>query len=255
MSITSFSLEGQAALVTGARRGIGRAIAIGIAEAGADIAICDKIVEDGELQSVTEEIQKIGRRCIAVQADAAKKSDVDNLVKRTIGEFGTIDILVNNAGVSSQPTMLETSEEEWQNQIDVTLKSAYLCSQAVGRGMVERKSGKIINIASCAGIRGFAEQNTYNVAKAGVIMLTKVLARSLGKYNIRVNAIAPSMIDTPMTRSLFDDPEWSAKEARRIPLGRLGKVDDIVGSVIFLASDAASYITAHTLVIDGGQLA
>ena len=255
MSMTSFSLEGRVALITGARRGLGKAFALAMAEAGADVAVSDYVFETGELEAVAEEVRKMGRNSIAVQADVTCKSDVDNLVAKTIEKFGVIDILVNNAGVSSDPAILETSEEEWHRVMNINVTSILLCSQAVSKGMMERKRGSIINLASCAGIRGFASRNTYNVSKAGAVMLTKVLARDLGKYNVRVNAIAPSMVDTPMTEDFFNDPEKSKSEARRIPLGRTGEVSDLVGPAIFLASDAASYISAHTLVVDGGQLA
>lgn len=254
MSLLTFSLNNKVALITGARRGLGKAFALGMAEAGADVAICD-MVAGGELESVAKEIKKMGRDSLAVQADVTQKADVDNLVKRTIEKFGTIDILVNNAGVDSKPRILETSEEEWDRIMDINLKSTLLCSQAVSRGMIEHKKGSIINISSCTGIRGFGGRNTYNISKAGVIMLTKVMARDLGKYNVRVNAIAPSMVRTPLTEEILSDPEKYAAEAHRIPLGRLGDVSDLVGPAIFLASDAAGYVTAHTLVVDGGQLA
>ncbi len=148
--------------------------------------------------------------------------------------------------------MIEQSEEQWDRVIDTDLKSCYLCCKAVLKGMVERRKGNIISVASAAGIRGFSERNAYNIAKAGVIMLTKVLARDLGKYNIRVNAIAPTMVKTEMIRKLMEDPQASAAEARRTPLGRLAEVSDMVGPAVFLASDAAGYITGHTLVVDGG---
>ena len=255
MSIPSFLLADKVAIVTGGRRGIGRAIALAFAEAGADVAVCDCVVEDGELGAVADEIQRLGRRSLAIKADVSQKSEVDNLVKRVEEELGFIDILVNNAGVGGGPLMLETPEDEWQRVIDTNLKGCYLCSQAVGKGMVERGRGNIISMASAAGIRGFAERNTYNVSKAGIIMLTKVLARSLGEYNVRVNAIAPTMVKTEMIRRLAEDPRALAAEAARIPLGRLAEVGDLVGPALFLASDASAYITGHTLVVDGGQLA
>ena len=255
MSLETFSLEGRVALITGGRRGIGQAIALAMAEAGANVAVSDVVYDTGELEAVAEEIKKMGRDSLAVQADVTKKADVDNLVKKTIDKFGFVDILLNNAGIGSDPPMLETSEDEWYRVMDINLKSAFLCSQAVSKSMIERKKGSIISIASGAGIRGFSSRNTYNISKAGIIMLTKVLARDLGKYNVRANAIAPTMIVTPMTKDFFDDPEKANAEARRIPLGRPGHVSDLVGPAVFLASDAASYITAHTLLVDGGQLA
>ncbi len=216
MSTSIFSLEGKVAVVTGGRRGIGRAIAVAFAEAGADVAVCDFVIEGGELAAVAEEIHRLGRRSLAVQADVTRKSEVESMVKKVEGEFGAIDILVNNAGVSSHPTLMETSEEEWHKVIDVDLTGCYLCSQAVGKGMVERKKGNIINIASAAGIRGFDRRNTYNIAKAGVIMLTKVLARDLAKHTIRANAIAPTRVLSEMTQNLAEKHPEVVKEHEKM---------------------------------------
>ncbi len=250
-----FSLTDKVAIVTGGRRGLGRGIALAFSQAGADVAVCDVVVEGGELEAVAKEIQKLGRRSLAVKIDVTKKVEVDSMVNRVKAELGPVDILVNAAGVSSEPTLLNTTEDEWHRVIDIDLTGCYLCAQAVAKGMVERRRGNIISIASGAGIRGFAEMNTYNIAKAGVIMLTKVLARDLGKHNVRVNAIAPTIARTEMGRHWFEDPEAEAKEAARIPLRRLAEVEDITGPALFLASDASSYVTGHTLVVDGGQLA
>ncbi len=257
MTLPSFSLEGKVALVTGGKRGIGKAIALTFAEAGADVVVSTRVFKDAtdDLGAVAEEIKRLGRRSLAIQADVTRKADVDNMVQRVIDEFGVIDILVNSAGISGGPPLIEEPEDAWQKMMDIDLKSCYLCSQAVGKGMVERRSGNIINIASAAGIRGFSSRNSYNISKAGVIMLTKVLARDLGKYNVRVNAIAPTMVKTEMIRDLMNDPKAAEAEARRIPIGRLAETSDIVGPALFLASDASSYITGHTIVIDGGQLA
>jgi NAD(P)-dependent dehydrogenase (short-subunit alcohol dehydrogenase family) len=256
MSISRFSLEGRVAIVTGAKRGIGKAIAVAFAEAGANVVVATRVVRDatGDLEAVADEIRQLGRRSLAIQADVSQKADVDNMVRRTMEEFGFIDILVNNAGIGSGPPLIDTPEDTWDRVIDVDLKSCYLCSQAAGRTMIERRRGSIINISSAGGIRGFSGRNTYNIAKAGVIMLTKVLARDLGKHNIRANAIAPTIIKTPMTQGMTDNPQAAAAEAARIPLGRLGEVEDIVGPAIFLASDASSYISGDTIVVDGGQL-
>jgi len=228
-------------------------MALGFAQAGADVAVCDTILEGGELRQVAAEIRKLGQRSLAMKCDVTKKSQVDKMVERVEERLGPIDILVNNAGIDSQPNMLDTTEEEWHRVMNVDLTSVFLCSQAVGKRMVQRRRGSIISIASGAGIRGFANRNTYNVAKAGVIMLTKVLARDWGKYNIRANAIAPTIAKTDMTK--FMDEKAVRAEAARIPLGRLAEVDDLVGPAIFLASDAASYVSGDTIVVDGGQLA
>ncbi len=255
MSLPSFSLAGRVAIVTGARRGIGRAIALTFAEAGADVAVCDLVAEGGELEAVAKEIRKSGRRSLAIKTDVTRKPEVDSMVKKVTDELGAVDILVNSAGIGDGSPLIQTSEEEWQRFIDTNLKSCYLCAQAVGKGMVERRRGSIISIASAAGIRGFSSRNTYNISKAGVIMLTRVLARDLGKYHVRVNAIAPTMVKTEMTRRLQDDPKALAAEEARTPLGRLAEVTDLTGPALFLASDASSYVTGHTLVVDGGQLA
>jgi NAD(P)-dependent dehydrogenase (short-subunit alcohol dehydrogenase family) len=251
----SFSLQDRVAIVTGARRGIGKAIALTFARAGADVAVCDYVIEGGELEAVAEEIRAIGRRSLAHQTDVSRKSEVDSFVKAVENELGPVDILVNNAGISRGSVLIQQTEEEWQAVIDTNLKGCFLCSQAVGKGMIERRKGNIINIASGAGIRGFAGRNAYNVSKAGIIMVTKVLARDLAKYGIRVNALAPTNLKTEMTRGLWENPKALAAEEARIPLGRLGEVDDMTGPALFLASDASSYITGDTIVIDGGSLA
>jgi NAD(P)-dependent dehydrogenase (short-subunit alcohol dehydrogenase family) len=255
VSMPSFSIEGKIAIVTGARRGIGKAIALTFAQAGADVAVCDFVVEGGELEAVAEEIRGFGQRSLAVQADVSKKDDVDNFVEKATHELGPIDILVNNAGISRGSVLIQQSFEDWQAVIGTNLTGCFLCSQAVGVGMIERKKGIIINIASGAGIRGFAGRNAYNVSKAGVIMITKVLARDLARYGIRVNALAPTNLKTDMTRGLWENPQTLAAEEARIPLGRLGDVDDMTGPALFLASDASSYITGHTIVLDGGSMA
>jgi len=255
MSLPDFSLEGKVAVVTGARRGIGKAIALTFAEAGADVAVCDVVIDDGQLESVADDIHKFGRRSMAVQVDVSKKADVDSFISRVEDELGPVDILVNNAGVSRGSVLIEQTEEQYQEVMDINLKGSYLCAQAVGKGMIERKSGNIINIASGAGIRGFAGRNAYNISKAGLIMLTKVLARDLAKHGIRVNALAPTNLKTDFTRRLWENPQALAAEEARIPLGRLGEVSDMAGPALFLASNASGYITGHTLVLDGGQLA
>lgn len=255
MYIPDFSLKGKVAIVTGARRGIGKAVALAYAGVGADVAVCDVVVEDGELEAVANKIKKLGCRSLAAKVDVTVKSEVDCFVKKAEDEIGITDILFNNVGISGGPTLVDTSEEQWDKVIDTNLKGYYLCCKAVLPSMIACKKGNIISIASAAGIRGFSEKNAYNISKAGVIMMTKVLARDLGNNNIRVNAIAPTMVKTEMIRSLMDDPNASAAEARRTPLGRLAEVDDITGPAVFLASDASSYITGHTIVVDGGQLA
>ena len=255
MSMPDFSLEGKVSVVTGARRGIGKTIALTFAEAGADVAVCDVVIDDGQLESAAGEIRQLGRRSLAVRVDVSKKADVDNFINRVEDELGPVNILVNNAGLARGPVLIEQTEEQYQEVMDINLKGSYLCAQAVGKRMIERKSGNIINIASGAGIRGFASRNAYNISKAGLIMLTKVLARDLAKHGIRVNALAPTNLKTEFTRGLWENPQALAAEEARIPLGRLGELSDMSGPALFLASNASGYITGHTLVLDGGQLA
>lgn len=253
MSIPSFSLEGKAAIITGGKQGIGRAIALAFAEAGADVAVCSRVIEDGKLQAVADEIQRSGRRSLAVQADISRKADVANLVQRAMDEFGSIDILVNNAGKIILKPLLDTPEDEWDEIIDINLKGYYLCSQAAGKIMVEQKSGIIINIGSRIGISAIKNRAAYSIAKAGVLMLTRILALELGEFNIRVNAIAPGVVKTEITRVLWNDPVTLKKVESTIPLGgRWAEPDDIVGAALFLASDASSYITGDTILVDGG---
>jgi NAD(P)-dependent dehydrogenase (short-subunit alcohol dehydrogenase family) len=255
MSLPNFSLKDRVAVVTGGRRGIGKAIALTFAEAGADVAVCDFMVDDGELEAVAEEIRGLGRRSLAGRVDVTKKSEIDDFMSKVVNELGGIDILVNNAGVAGGGPLINMPEKEWHRIMDINLTGSFLCSQAVLPGMVERRRGSIINIASAAGIRGFSSRNIYNISKAGVIMFTKVMARDLGKHNIRVNAIAPSIIKTDLTRGMWENQQALNAEASRIPLGRIGDVEDIAGPALLLASDASSYITGDTIVVDGGQLA
>ena len=252
MNMPYFSLEGQVAIVTGGRRGIGRAIALTFAEAGADVAICDIVVEGGEMEAVAEEIRKFGRRSLAVQTDVTQKAQVDNLVQRVMDEFGVIDILVNNAGIIARVPLLETPEDLWDKVIDTNLKGYYLCCQAVGKGMVERKKGNIINAASIAAFRG---GSSYNISKAGVVNLTRGLARELASYNIRVNAIAPGEVITDMMEFAWSVPERRKQIEAGIPLGRFAEPSDISSVALFLASDLSSYVTGATILVDGGLLA
>jgi NAD(P)-dependent dehydrogenase (short-subunit alcohol dehydrogenase family) len=251
----SLSLAGRVAIVTGGRRGIGRAIALALAEAGADIALSDRVADDGELDKVAQEVRKSGRRALALQADITQKADVDSLVQKTLAEFGSIDILVNNAATNVRAPLLELNEEGWDRVIDTDLKGYYLCSQAVGRAMVKQKRGNIVNIASTAAMATAPQMGAYCIAKAGVVMLTRILAVELAEHNIRVNAVAPSIVKTKFSQPLWADAKALEEIESEIPLGRLAEPEDITGAVVFLASDASAYITGHTIVVDGGSIA
>ena len=255
MSLPNLSLAGKVAIVTGARRGIGEAIALAFAEAGADVAICDIVVEDGLLQAVAESIKKLKRRSLAVQTDTTKKTEVDNFVQRVMDEFGAIDILVNNAGLEILAPLLDFREEDWDKIINVDLKGYFLCSQAVGRRMVERKKGIIINIASVAGLKPRETNCVYAIAKAGVLMLTRTMAKQVGRHNVRVNAIVPCTTRTKLSDPVLGNSEALKQRADEIPLGRIAETSDLAGTALFLASDASSFITGQTIAVDGGLLA
>lgn len=252
---TTFTMAGKVVLITGGRTGIGKALALAFAEAGADVAVCSRTNEGGELDVVADKIRKLGRRALAIKADVSRRVDVEDMVKKIAAELGDIDILINNAGIVIWGSLLESDEDSWDKVIDINLKGPYLCSQAVGRLMVERRKGVIINIASTGGLRPALNRTAYSISKAGVIMLTRVLARELGSHNIRVSAIAPWIVETPITEAMRKEIGSTDITSVNVPLGRIGKTDDIIGAALFLASDAAAWITGHTIVIDGGCIA
>ena len=257
MTIPSLSMTDKVAIVTGARRGMGEAIALTFAEAGADVVVCDVVIEDGELKAVADEIQRLGRRSLMVKTDIRQKADVESLLQKAVDEFGGIDILVNNAALNCRIPLLELPEDEWDGVIDTNLKGYFLCSQVVGRKMMDQERGNIINIASIAGIISRGSRGSYAISKAGIIMLTRVLAREFGP-KIRINAIAPANIRTPGAEATFPqrnvDPEKLAQKLAHYPLGRAGEPSEIASVALFLASEASSYITGQTIVVDGGLL-
>ena len=252
MRLSHFSLEGKVAIITGGGTGIGRSIALQFAEAGADVVVGSQTLAN--LEKVAGEVRILGKRSLAVPVDITKKTDIDNLVQKVMDEFGAIDILVNNAGKFLGERLIDTPEEHWDQVMNVDLKGHYLCSQAVARIMIEQKSGKVINIASDLGIRVTQDGGAYCIAKAGVLMLTKVLARELAPYNIRVNTILPGLIRTPMSEGVWINPERMKWWEDATLLGRIGEPDEIASAALFLASDASSYITGHTIFVEGGML-
>ncbi len=253
MALPSFSLAGKVALVTGGSRGIGRAIALAFAEAGANVVMCSRNLPD--LEKVAQEIRSLDRRALAVAANIGIRSEVNSLVEKAVQEFGTIDILVNNAAMNILAPLLDLREDGWDKIMNTDLKGYYLCSQAVGKVMIEKKKGNIINIASVGAERASPRMGAYCIAKAGVVMLTKVLAIELAEYNIRANAIAPSIVKTKFSQPLWSTPELFSQKVSQTPLRRLAEPEEVVGAALFLASDASSYITGHTIFIDGGSLA
>jgi 3-oxoacyl-[acyl-carrier protein] reductase len=243
------NLEGQVALVTGAAQGIGRAIALALAEVGADVAGGDVKLE--QLQEVTKEIEGLGRRALALHLDVSRPDSVNEAVDKVLEAFGKIHILVNNAGITKDNLLMRMKPEDWDLVLRVNLNGAFLCTRAVLPGMVKQRYGRIINIASVVAQAGNAGQANYVASKAGIIGLTKAVAAEVASRNITVNAIAPGFIATAMTENL---PEAVRQRLLSlIPLGRLGTDRDIACGVRFLASEEAGYITGHVLNINGGM--
>ncbi|MED5019889.1 3-oxoacyl-ACP reductase FabG [Paenibacillus chibensis] len=243
-------LQGQAALVTGASRGIGRSIALALAEAGANVAV-NYAGSEAAAQAVVEEIKQLGVDAFAIQANVGQSEQAENLIKEVAGKFGRIDILVNNAGITRDNLIMRMKEDEFDQVIETNLKGVFNCLKSVSRPMMKQRYGRIINISSVVGVLGNAGQANYVAAKAGVIGLTKSSARELASRGITVNCVAPGFIDTDMTRELTDD--LKDKMIQDIPLSRLGQPEEIAKVVVFLASEGASYMTGQTLHVDGGM--
>ena len=244
-------LKDKTAVVTGGSRGIGRAICIELAKQGANIVV-NFSGSEAKAKAVVEEIEALGPKAIAVQADVADSASVDGLMKQALEAFGSIDILVNNAGITRDNLLMRMKEQEWDDVIDTNLKGVFLCTKAVTRQMMKQRAGRIINISSIVGVAGNPGQANYVAAKAGVIGLTKTTAQELASRNILVNAIAPGFITTEMTDALPEELKESM--LKQIPLAKLGQPEDIAKAVAFFASDSASYITGQTLHIDGGMV-
>ncbi len=236
------------ALVTGAAQGIGKAIALLLARNGADLVVSDINLEKAE--ETAKEIRAIGPKAMAVKVDVANLSDVERMVAGILEKLAKIDILVNNAGITRDKLILRMTEEDWDAVLGVNLKGTFNCTKAVLRHMAKQRSGKIVNIASVVGEMGNAGQANYSASKAGVIGLTKTIAREYAQRGINVNAIAPGYIETPMTEAL---PEKAKEELRRlIPMERLGKPEDVAEAVLFLVSEESSYMTGQVLNVNGG---
>jgi NAD(P)-dependent dehydrogenase (short-subunit alcohol dehydrogenase family) len=252
MYLDKYRLDGKVALVTGGSRGIGRATALGFAEAGADVAIASRKVPD--LEKVAAEIANLGRRALPVAAHVGRMEDIKDLVSKVTDGFGKIDILVNNAGTSpALASSLEVDERLWDSIMNLNLKGLFFLSQAVAEVMKSHGGGRIINVASMDGFRPEPNIGTYAISKAGVLMVSKVMALELAQYNIRVNTIAPGNVHTRLGDSRFlAMPEYEAEMIKRTPLRRIGNPDDMVGAMIYLASDASSFVTGECITADGG---
>ena len=247
-------LDNKIAIVTGARRGIGRAIALALAKEGANIVVSD--ISQEECQKVVTEIEGLGRRGLAIKCDVTSIVEVEDMVRRTVAEFGRVDILVNNAGIITFKPFLELTEKDWDTTINVNLKGQFLCAQAVSKELVKNKWGRIINIASISsggcGI-AFPLVAHYTASKGGIMALTEALALELTPQGINVNAICPGAIDTDMTKGVKDSGQLE-QILLRIPKGRVGQPEDIANLAVFLASEESDYISGAAIVIDGGWL-
>lgn len=253
MTKSGLLLEGKVAVVTGSKRGIGKAIALSLAKAGADVAVCTRVPKDAadDLESVAKEIRRLGRRSLAVQADVSRKADVDSFIKSVMDEFGVIDILVNNAGGAPRERgslFCESTEEVWDYVLGKNLKGVFLCTRAVINHMIKRRSGKIISLASSSGMGGDVGLVDYSAAKAGVIGFTMALAKEVAQYGINVNCVSPGPTENFY---ILGDPKRRAEAIQKTGVGRLGKPEEIAALVVFLASDQASFITGQNYPIGG----
>jgi len=248
-----FDLTNKVAIVTGSARGLGRAMALGLAKYGANIVIAD--LRFSEASETKKEVESLGRESLAIKVDVTKSDSINEMVEKTLEEFDKIDILVCSAGVSVRKPALEITEEDWDRVIDINLKGTFLCDQAVGREMKKKGRGKIINIASVSGQLGHPNRSPYTASKGGVVLLTKALAVEWARYNINVNAIGPGFFRTPLTEDYLSNEKIYNEIISKIPMGRPGEVEDLIGPAVFLASDASNYITGHTLFVEGGRIA
>lgn len=282
MNIPNLSLEGQVAIVTGARRGIGKDSALVLASAGADVAICDLVADSGELGEVAKEIEMLGRRTLASRVDAKNKSDISNFVQQVVDKLGMVDILVNNAGIGTgsgppephkwqdqqtsnkermawieqNPRISMFREDDWDTVINTNLKSVLLFTQEVSSIMIKKQKGAVVNVASVvAFVRGASNLSAYNISKRGIVALTDGLAADLGRFGIRVNAIAPGGIETELMRYIWGIPDRLEMMESKIILGnKLIKPEACAHLILFLVSDLAAYITGQTITVDGGLM-
>ena len=252
MILNQFKLDGKVAIITGAARGLGQGMAVGLAEAGADIALVDIL----DMSESKKKIEALGRKCVAISADLSKKESVGAIVSATVEEMGGVDILFNNAGIIRRSPITEFSEKDWDDVMNINIRTLFFLSQAVGKQMIEQgRGGKIVNTASMLSFQGGIFVPSYTASKSAVMGLTRLLANELGAHNINVNAIAPGYMATDNTKALREDKDRNKAILDRIPAGRWGTPEDLQGAAVFLASAAADYMQGYTIAVDGGWLA
>jgi 2-deoxy-D-gluconate 3-dehydrogenase len=244
-------LDGRVALVTGASRGLGRAMAVALAEAGADVALVAR--SKGDLEATAGSIQALGRRALVLPADVAAPAEAEHAVERTLGALGRLDVLVNNSGIAVVKPLIETTPEEWHAVLGTNLTAAFTLCRAAGPAMIARKAGKVINVASIAGTHGMPGYSAYAASKGGLIALTRTLAVEWARHNIQVNAIAPGWFLTPMNQHAFADDRIRERLLRDVPARRTGKPEELGPLVVYLASPASDFMTGEVVFIDGGQ--
>jgi 2-deoxy-D-gluconate 3-dehydrogenase len=252
MILDQFKLDGKVAVVTGASRGLGQAIAVGLAEAGADIALVDIL----DMSDSKAQIEKLGRKCAVIQADLSKKESAETIVSAAVDQLGGIDILFNNAGIIRRAPFTEFTEKDWDDVMNINIRGLFFLSQAVVRVMIDQgRGGKIVNTASMLSFQGGILVPSYTSSKSAVMGLTRLMACELAKHHINTNAIAPGYMATDNTQPLRDDPARNKAILDRIPAGRWGKPEDLKGVAVFLASSASDYMNGYTVAVDGGWLA
>jgi len=245
-----FDLSGKVAIVTGASRGLGQYFATALAKAGADLVITSR--KFSALNEFKREIESLGRKALPVQLDVLSQSDIENMVRLAVKEYGKIDILVNNAGMNIRKPSAEVTQQDWDTVLDTNLKGSFFCAQAAAKEMIKRKYGRIINIGSCTCVFGMEGIAAYSASRGAILSMTRTLAAEWGKYGITVNVLAPGWFKTAQNAMLYENKDWVNYITSRIPLNRVGQPHDLDGAVVFLASDASEYITGQMLLIDGG---